>query len=367
MTKHFLASAAAIILCASASAEITVNYPSPTPTGELIVERASIASVASARRQSDLKIVSDTIKTEGRTSSSFATPDDTDYRFELSFGKDNQADFYTRPGESLTVNVTQFNPIRFTVTGTPLMDGMSQIMTEAIPIEEEAIEIQKGLKPKENFPALLERFVAVYTNFIEKNPESPAAVFAMLSLEPENFQKYESMVAPTAALSALYPLYEQKRAQVNAQMEAERRRQAMSSGNVDAPAFTLPDLDGKEVSLSDFKGKWVILDFWGSWCGWCIKGFPALKEAYTKYQPELEVIGIDCQEPVENWKAGVKKHQLPWVHLYLAQDRQTELLQAYGVQGFPTKVIINPEGKIVNITSGEDPAFYGQLAKFMGK
>ncbi|MDE6393778.1 MAG: TlpA family protein disulfide reductase, partial [Duncaniella sp.] len=66
--------------------------------------------------------------------------------------------------------------------------------------------------------------------------------------------------------------------------EAEEARQAeIAAGNVDAPDFTLPDLNGKEVSLSDFRGKWVVLDFWGSWCGWCVKGFPALKEAYTQY------------------------------------------------------------------------------------
>ena len=95
--------------------------------------------------------------------------------------------------------------------------------------------------------------------------------------------------------------------------------------------------------------------------------FPELKAAYEKYKPELEVIGIDCQETPERWKAGVERHQLPWVHVYLSQEKQTELLGAYGVQGFPTKVIVNPEGKIMNITSGEDPAFYTTLAKLMGK
>ena len=147
--------------------------------------------------------------------------------------------------------------------------------------------------------------------------------------------------------------------------EMERRIEAMQSGDVDAPAFTLKDLDGKDVSLSDFKGKWVILDFWGSWCPWCIKGFPELKEAYNKYGDELVIIGIDCRESEDDWKAGVAKYELPWVNLYNPENSQ--LTEEYNVPGYPTKVIIDPQGKIKNITIGHDPDFYEALTNLMGK
>lgn len=365
--RKLLTPALAVLAISSASADINVSFPSPAPSGTVIVQRASIANLASARSKSDLRIVSDTVDISAKMDFVIPTPADGDYRFSVDFNSDNSADFYTRPGENLTLKVTQFNPIRYTVTGTALMDGMSEIMTAALPIEMEAKEIQEGKRPQSEMPGLFERFVKVYTDFIEKNPSSPAAVFAMLSLEPESFEKYEPMVLPTASGSALYPMFEQKRKSVKAQLEADRKRAEMEANHVEAPAFTLPDLNGKEVSLSDFRGKWVILDFWGSWCGWCIKGFPELKSAYEKYKPELEVIGIDCQETPERWRAGVEKHQLPWVHVYLSKEKQDALLSAYGVQGFPTKIIVNPEGKIMNITSGEDPSFYETLAKLMGK
>lgn len=365
MKKIFLISAL-IPAAAIAMADITVNAPSSTPEGKMVVEKASVANFANARSRADLNLTSDTIDfVEG--TKTVAVPVDGDYRFKISFDGNNSVDFYTRPGENIVVNITQFSPIRYTLGGTPLVEGMSELYNAVLPIEEEAEQIQKGLKPDGDMQALFARYNKVFTDFIEKTPSSPAAVFAIMNLDPETFSKYEEKVAPAASKSALFPLYEQQAKRVKAQIEADRKRIEMEQNHVQAPAFTLPDLQGKDVSLSDFRGKWLILDFWGSWCGWCIKGFPELKAAYEKYKSELEVIGIDCQETPERWKAGVERHQLPWVHVYLSQEKQTELLGAYGVQGFPTKVIVNPEGKIMNITSGEDPAFYTTLAKLMGK
>lgn len=151
----------------------------------------------------------------------------------------------------------------------------------------------------------------------------------------------------------------------NYQSQMERRQQAMDAGKIAAPNFTLKNLDGKDVSLSDFKGKWVILDFWGSWCIWCIKGFPELKEAYSKYKDELVIIGIDCNESVADWKAGVAKYELPWVNVYCPEGNS--LTADFGIQGFPTKAIVDPEGKIRNITMGHNPEFFTVLSNLIGK
>ena len=145
----------------------------------------------------------------------------------------------------------------------------------------------------------------------------------------------------------------------------EEKLEALQSGDVKAPNFTLKDLEGKDVSLSDFRGKWVILDFWGSWCPWCIKGFPELKEAYEKYAAELVIIGVDCRESEEDWRAGVEKYQLPWVNVYNPKD--SKVTEEYAVPGYPTKAIINPEGIIKNITVGHNPAFFEALTSLLGK
>jgi thiol-disulfide isomerase/thioredoxin len=123
-----------------------------------------------------------------------------------------------------------------------------------------------------------------------------------------------------------------------------------------APDFTLNDINGNPLSLSSLRGKYVVLDFWGSWCVWCIKGIPEMKKYYEKYQGKFEILGIDCNDSEEKWKAAVKKYELPWLHVYNTET--SGVLEKYEIQGFPTKIVISPEGNIVKTVIGEDPAFY---------
>ncbi len=132
-----------------------------------------------------------------------------------------------------------------------------------------------------------------------------------------------------------------------------------------APDFTLNDLNGKPLTLSSLRGKPVILDFWGSWCVWCVRGVPKMKEYYKKYEGKFEILGIDCNESESEWKAAVKELALPWLHVYC--PKESTLYRDYQIQGFPTKVIIDAEGKLVQTIIGEDPAFYELLDKMFGE
>ena len=134
-----------------------------------------------------------------------------------------------------------------------------------------------------------------------------------------------------------------------------------------APDFELPDLQGNPLKLSSLRGKYVVLDFWGSWCIWCIRGIPRMKEAYSKYKDKMEILGVDCQDTEEKWKAAVEEHQLPWLQVRCPEDYLQTLGQQYGIQGFPTKVIIDPEGRLVKVVVGEDPAFYTFLDQLFAK
>ena len=131
------------------------------------------------------------------------------------------------------------------------------------------------------------------------------------------------------------------------------------ASGVEAPDFTLNDIHGKPLALSSLRGKYVILDFWGSWCSWCIKGIPEMKNYYNKYKEKFEILGIDCNDTEQKWKDAVKKYELPWLHVY--NPRDSKVLETYNIEGFPTKIIIDPDGKIVKTIIGEDPEFYTLL------
>lgn len=131
------------------------------------------------------------------------------------------------------------------------------------------------------------------------------------------------------------------------------------------PDFSLIDIDGKEVTLADFSGKYALLDFWGTWCRYCVMGIPQMKEYYQKYSDKIEFVGIDCRETQEAWKAGVKKYGLEWTNLYNGYDQS--LIVEYGIQGYPSKIIISPDGKVVEAFLGEDPALYEKLDEMFGE
>ena len=130
-----------------------------------------------------------------------------------------------------------------------------------------------------------------------------------------------------------------------------------------APDFTAKKVDGTNFTLSSLKGTYVVLDFWGSWCRWCIKGFPDMKEAYAKYKGKVEFVGIACNDTEEKWKAATAKYEIPWISVLNPSDN--DLVKVYDVQGFPTKIVIDPKGNIAKIILGEDPAFYTYLESIL--
>lgn len=75
----------------------------------------------------------------------------------------------------------------------------------------------------------------------------------------------------------------------------------------------------------------------------------------------MEILGVDCRDSEDKWRAAVDEYQLPWPQVYCDDDNLRKLGAKYGIQGFPTKVVVDPNGKIVNTTVGEDPAFYTYL------
>lgn len=289
---------------------------------------------------------------------------------KLTFsGNENEAEtFYTAPADNVNITVTSTLPLDATLSGTPLIEGMEVIENNLSPVMEKylALAAANALND-ENMENIFSEYDQVLINAVNANPSAPEAVYAVMSMQrPETMIEMFGKLTPEARASIIFPLAESVENRARRSMEAEAKQKALETGHAPAPDFTLPDLEGKNVTLSSLRGKWVILDFWGSWCIWCIKGFPALKDAYAKYDGKLEIVGIDCGDTTDAWKAAVEKYKLPGLQLYNT-DAPDSIDKTYGIQGFPTKVIINPEGNIVNITTGEDPSFFDKLDTFINK
>ena len=118
----------------------------------------------------------------------------------------------------------------------------------------------------------------------------------------------------------------------------------------EAPDFVLTDLEGKQHQLSDYKGKGVFLNFWGTWCEPCEREMPYMDNQYEYYKTQgVEVLAVNIAESNVAVQSFVDKHDLSFP-VILDKDRQ--VLNAYGVGPLPTTFLINPEGEVVHITSG---------------
>ena len=133
-----------------------------------------------------------------------------------------------------------------------------------------------------------------------------------------------------------------------------------AEGN-EAPDFTLPGPDGMPLTLSDLRGRYVVLDFWGTWCKWCVKGIPEMKTYYNRYRDKLDMVSIDFGDDEETWRSAIEDYEMDWLHVTTDDESAASLQAAYGIEGFPTKIVIDPAGSIIHVTVGEEPSFYEYL------
>lgn len=117
-----------------------------------------------------------------------------------------------------------------------------------------------------------------------------------------------------------------------------------------APDFTLTDINGKKVSLSDFKGKIVYLDIWASWCGPCVAEIPASKKLQRKFEGNSSIvfINISLDQDTAQWKQKVNGKQMAGMQLLSPKGRESDIKNNYEVNTIPRFIIINKEGQIAD-------------------
>lgn len=248
------------------------------------------------------------------------------------------------------------------VEGSELNAAYAPIQKACRPYQERMDSLRRAMTEdvyNNEFMPTWHRMDSLQAAYVRRHPDSDLSLFILSHIDDEERVRelYPTLTervkrGPFASIARMFEEGFRK------ERIFEENKKRIAEG-AQAPDFTLNDLRGKPLALSSLRGKYVVLDFWGSWCGWCIHGIPDMKRYYAKYKDRMEILGIDCRDKEEAWKAAVEKHALPWLHVRNEGNPDASLL--YAVEGYPTKIVVDPEGKIAKIVVGESPEFYQYL------
>jgi thiol-disulfide isomerase/thioredoxin len=119
---------------------------------------------------------------------------------------------------------------------------------------------------------------------------------------------------------------------------------AATTPGVLLPNFSAKTLSNEDFNLADYRGKYILLDFWGSWCPPCINEIPHLKKLQNDFEDKLVIVGMVCNESKERASKIIEKHNVNWVQLF---DENNSFPKKYGIKAYPTKVLIDDKGFVV--------------------
>lgn len=195
-------------------------------------------------------------------------------------------------------------------------------------------------------------------NFVAKYPSSYAAVWFlddMLIRRQISPQEAESIVASVA------PKYRDNEWFKSVEQRVKSVKYSVGAQLPEIVSSLTPD--NTNFNSSSLKGKFVIIDFWGAWCGPCMSGMDALRSFRDKHKGKVELLGI-AKDTKDGWLRTIKNRNLNWVHI-LNGKAEEDFVAKFNVTGFPTKILISPEGKILYRESGESEEFYNKVEEFL--
>lgn len=201
-------------------------------------------------------------------------------------------------------------------------------------------------------------------DYIKHYPDKGLSAFYLLGMSPETFIQYYPTLSDAVRGGILKQRLENQYQTFQKAMAAKANAETLQAGTR-APGFTLRDSEGRMFSLSAVRSRYTVIDFWGTWCGWCMNEMPRVRQYRDKYGPQITWVGIACNDHETSWKGAIKKYQLDWTQLLNTADE--DIATKYGVLAFPTKFIIDRDLKIVKICKGGGDDFFKALDELLLK
>ncbi len=244
----------------------------------------------------------------------------------------------TAGGDSLIVkgSTAQDEAEAFTKSIKPITDQEEALYPkygkgtkeEQIALEHQLDELRKQRRAKAN-------------EYIAAHPSSPFSV----SLVSDR-----AMMGEYNDVNNIYQKLDKSAQQTDQGRRIAERLELLKKSSIGSTMlnFTQNDTKGKPVQFSSFKGKYVLVDFWASWCGPCRGENPNVLKAYNQYKNKnFTVVGISLDDKADKWEKAIQEDHMPWTELSDLKGWKNELADYYGIQGIPSNLLVDPNGKII--------------------
>lgn len=273
--------------------------------------------------------------------------------------KSSQFAFLASPGDYIEFkgDVTDF--INAYPSGTPGNDDLSKINSEIFPMLNQSVNMQLQINTLEEGDAKIEELKAamgsldekvtkIKHDFVMNNPASQAAAWYLSDM------MVRSQVTQDQAIS-IFKGFDASLKDYSFYNDVAMRVAGIEStlpGKIMPNFATNLTLDGEEFELNELRGKHVLIDFWGIWCGPCVAEMPKVKEYQAKYKDKLVILGVNSGDTKEKIEKFIGENGYNWEHIMTGRGSD-DLVLKLNVAGFPTKFILDPEGKILHRYVGE--------------
>ncbi len=285
--------------------------------------------------------------------------------------KSSQFAFLASPGDNIEFKgeVTDF--INAYPTGTKANDDLASLNSQIFPLLNKSVNTQLQINKldesdpsipslKESMAKLDERVIEMKHEFVSSNPNSEAAAWYLSDMMVRSQIDQEKAIEVFKSLDknlANYPFYQAVALRVDG-------IESTKVGKVMPNFVTEATMDGETFELNDLRGKYVLIDFWGTWCAPCIAEMPKVKAYKEKYADKLVILGVNNGDTMEKIIKFVEPKGYDWAQI-LSDNGTDDLVLKLNVAGFPTKFILSPEGEILNRFVGDTEEAFDVLDEIL--